>query len=67
MSRENLRGVIVGCIIAVIGVVGIAMSGEMSTSPEPEPTAAYTLSVSVSPSGAGGSLLQVANMSPARR
>jgi len=53
MSRGNLIGIIIGCIIAVIGVVGIAMSGEPSTSPEPEPTPAYTLSVSVSPSGAG--------------
>jgi len=53
MSRGNLTGIIVGCIIAAIGVVGIAMSGELSTSPEPEPTTAYTLSVSISPSGAG--------------
>jgi len=53
MSRANLTGIIVGCVIAVIGVVGIAMSGEPPTSPEPEPTPTYTLSVSISPSGAG--------------
>ena len=53
MDRGNLAGIIVGCIIAIIGVVGIAMSGEPTTSPEPESTPAYTLSVIVSPSGAG--------------
>ena len=53
MSRGNLTGIIIGCIIAVIGVVGITMSGEPSTSPKPEPTLEYTLSVSVSPSGTG--------------
>jgi len=53
MSGENRTGIIVGCIIAVIGVVGIVMSGGPATSPEPEPTTTYTLSVSVSPTGAG--------------
>jgi hypothetical protein len=53
MSGENRTGIIVGCIIAVIGVAGIVMSGGPTTSPEPEPTTTYTLSVSVSPSGAG--------------
>jgi len=53
MSRENIIGIVVGCIIAVTGIVGMAMSGELSTSAEPEPTPAYTLSVIVSPSGAG--------------
>jgi len=53
MSSGNLKGIIIGCIIAVIGVVGIAMSGEPRTSPEPEPTLRYTLSVSVGPPGTG--------------
>jgi len=53
MSRENIIGIVVGCIIAVTGIVGMAMSGELSTSAEPEPTPTYTLSVSVKPSGAG--------------
>jgi len=53
MSGENRTGIIVGCIIAVIGVAGIVMSGGPATSPEPEPATTYTLSVSVSPPGAG--------------
>jgi len=53
MSGENRTGIIVGCIIAVIGVAGIVMSGGPATSPEPKPTTTYTLSVSVSPPGAG--------------
>jgi len=53
MSGENRTGIIVGCIIAVIGVAGIVMSGGPAPSPEPEPATTYTLSVSVSPSGAG--------------
>ena len=53
MSRENIIGIVVGCIIAVTGIVGMAMSGELSTSAEPEPTPTYTLSVIASPSGAG--------------
>jgi hypothetical protein len=53
MSGENRTGIIIGCIIAVIGVAGIIMSGGPETSPEPEPTTTYTLSVSVSPPGAG--------------
>lgn len=48
MSRGNLAGIIVGCIIAVIGVIGIATSGELTA-----PVQTYTLSVSVSPSGTG--------------
>ena len=42
-----------GCIIAIIGVVGIVASSEPTTSPELESTPAYTLSVIASPSGAG--------------
>jgi hypothetical protein len=53
MTRQNLTGIIIGCIIAVIGVAGIVISYEPSTSPKPEPTPSYTLSVSVNPSGAG--------------
>ena len=53
MERGNLTGIIVGCIIAVIGIFGIAMSGEPRTSSEPEPTPTYALSVIASPSGAG--------------
>ena len=53
MSGENRTGIIVGCIIAVIGVAGIVMSGRPATSPEPHSTPTYTLSVSVSPAGAG--------------
>jgi hypothetical protein len=53
MTRQNLTGIIIGCIIAVIGVAGIVMSHEPSNSPTPGPTPSYTLSVSVNPSGAG--------------
>jgi len=53
MTGQNLTGIIIGCIIAAIGVAGIVMSHEPSTSPTPEPTRSYTLSVSVNPSGAG--------------
>jgi len=53
VERGNLTGIIVGCIIAVIGIFGIAMSAEPSTSSEPEPTPTYALSVIASPSGAG--------------
>ena len=53
MDRGNLAGIIAGCIIAIIGVIGIVMSSEPRTSPVLEPTPTYTLSVSVSPSGAG--------------
>jgi len=53
VDRGNVTGIVVGCIIAVIGIVGIAMSAEPSTSTEPESTSTYTLSVITSPSGTG--------------
>lgn len=53
MERGNLTGIIVGCILAIIGVAGIVASSEPSTSREPEPTTTYTLSIIASPSGAG--------------
>jgi len=53
VDRGNLTGIIVGCILAIIGVAGIVASSEPSTSREPEPTTTYTLSIIASPSGAG--------------
>jgi len=53
VERGNLTGIIVGCIIAIIGVAGIVASSEPSPSPQPQPTLEYTLSVRVSPSGTG--------------
>jgi len=53
MDRGNLTGIIIGSIIAAIGIVGIVTSGQPTTSSGPEPTSEYTLSVSVNPSGAG--------------
>ena len=53
MNRGDTAGIIVGCIIATIGVMGMAMSGGPSASPAREPAVVYRLSVSVSPAGAG--------------
>jgi len=48
MSRGDLTGIIVGCSIAVIGVIGLTVTGTPAAS-----TPTYTLSVSVNPAGGG--------------